>query len=342
MAGYHSPQVEVAVRLNTNECPEQPPPSFFEELARAARDLSANRYPDRAATALRHALAAHHDLDPEQVFCANGSNEVLQCLMLAYGGSGRRAVVCEPTYALHSHIARLTGTAVVQGGRDERFSAVPEEIVTLVAGDDTAVVLLCSPNNPTGNAEPRQRVDDVLSSVGGLVVVDEAYAQFSPWTAVELLGSSPNLAVTRTFSKTWALAGLRLGYVLADPEVVEACERVALPYHLDAFKQAAGIAALVHVGAMQERVARLLEERGRLEAGLRALPVDVWPSDANFVLFRPRHLDGQAVWRGLLERSVLVRDVGGYPRLDGCLRVTVGTYEETSRFLEALEETLAH
>ena len=181
----------------------------------------------------------------------------------------------------------------------------------------------------------------MLDAAPGLVIVDEAYGQFSPWSALELRGPGhPGLVVTRTFSKTWAMAGARLGYLVADPEVVRACEAVALPYHLSAQTQLAGLLALRHTDAMEARVARIAEERGRVAAALGALPVETWPSDANFILFRPLDRDADKVWDGLLERSVLIRNCAGWEGLTGCLRVTIGTPEENDRFLTALKECL--
>lgn len=348
LAGYHSPQVEVEVRLNTNECAEPPPQGFADALGDAVRSLSFNRYPDREATQLRSALAAYHGVRPEQVFCANGSNEVIQCVLLAFGGPGRASVVFEPTYALHAHISRVTGTPVVSGGRDERFCVDLEDAGRVVARaartygpESPAVTFLCSPNNPTGNAEPRATVEGLASLVPGLLLVDEAYGQFAPSSALELVDSRRQVAVVRTFSKTWAMAALRLGYLIGDREVVEACERVALPYHLDALKQVAGRLALEFDRDMRARVARIVEQRGRVTDALGALPLEVWPSDANFVLFRVPSGDATAVWQRLLEHSVLVRDVSGWPGLEGCLRVTVGTPDENDRFLDALRAALA-
>ena len=305
------------------------------------RDLVPNRYPDRDASGLRTAIGREHGVGPEAVFCANGSNEVLQCLLLAYGGPGRSALVFEPTYALHSHIARLTSTKTLSASRGEDFGIDRDSALALIETESPDVVFVCSPNNPTGNCETRETVEAIAAASEGLVVVDEAYAQFSRWSAVDLITVHANVAVVRTFSKTWALAGLRLGYVLAAPDVVAACSSAALPYQLDAFKQVAGLAALRYGAEMKARVARLVEQRGRIEAGLAALPVDVWPSDANFVLFRPRGRDAAEVWQGLVERSVLVRDVSGFARLEGCLRVSIGTAEENGRFLAALGEILA-
>jgi histidinol-phosphate aminotransferase len=280
-------------------------------------------------------------VSPDEVFCANGSNEVLQCLLLAFGGPGRRSLLFEPTYALHSHISRITGTEVVEGTRDDDFLIDPAYAESFIAAQQPDITFLCSPNNPTGRAEPPETVAAVAEAAPGLVIVDEAYGQFSPWTALSLRGpAQAGLVVTRTFSKTWALAGARLGYLVADPAVVAACEAVVLPYHLSAQTQAAGLLALRHVPEMEARVARITEERGRVAAALNDLPVDTWPSDANFILFRPRERDADGVWKSLLERSVLIRNCASWDGLKGCLRVTIGTSEENDRFLYALKESL--
>ena len=340
LTDYHSPQVDVEVRLNVNESPFPPPDAWLAELREEMGRIEFHRYPDRRASALRRALADFHGVDATRVFCANGSNEVLQCLLLAYGGAGRCAAVFEPTYALHRHIASLTATAVVTGwrGPDHRLELGAVEEVLSAARP--TVTFLCSPNNPTGQAEPPAVVSAVLERAPGLVVVDEAYGQFAPVSALELMaGAVPGaerLVVMRTFSKTWSMAACRLGYLVADPEVVAACERVALPYHLDAITQLAGRLALRHVGAMEARVALVNEERGRLAAALGALEVETWPSDANFILFRPLGRPATDVWNDLVAASVLVRDCSTWPGLDNCLRVTVGTPDENDRFLAAL------
>jgi histidinol-phosphate aminotransferase len=340
MPGYHSPQLDVAVRLNTNESPVPPPAAWREQLAAELADIDWHRYPDRHATVLRAGLAAHHGVEPEQVFAANGSNEVIQALCLAYGGPGRTAAVFEPTYALHSHIARITGTDVAVGERDDNFAIDLDEVGRVLTAHRPAITFLCSPNNPTGLIEPEEVVRAVVEQTAGVAVVDEAYGQFAPWTALDLLEEDEPLVVTRTYSKTWASAGLRLGYCVAPTWVIEQLEKVTLPYHLDAFKQVAGRLALDHEAAMRSRVAALVEERGRLLAGLGRLDVDVWPSAANFVLFRPRRQRGEEVWAALLERSILIRNCSSWPRLEGCLRVTVGTSGENEAFLAALAEIL--
>jgi histidinol-phosphate aminotransferase len=343
MEGYHSPQLDVTVRLNTNESPESPPPDWVGELARAVETVDWHRYPDRAATRLRTAIGALHGVGPEQVFVANGSNEVLQTVLLTYGGPGRTAAVWEPTYALHSHIARLTGTAVAEGERAADFSVDLDEVRRVVSLTEPSVAFLCSPNNPTGVVDDEATVRatlEMVQGVDGLLVVDEAYGQFAPWSALGLVADDVPLVVSRTFSKTWSMAAARLGYLVGPAEIVAELEKVVLPYHLDALKQIAGCLALDHVDAMDERVARLVEERGRLVARLTELPVDVWPSGANFVLFRPTTADGAEVWQQLVDRSVLVRNCSSWPRLEGCLRVTIGTPTEDDAFLDALEEIL--
>ena len=342
--GYHSPQVDVEVRLNTNESPLGPPAAWLEELQAELSTLEFHRYPDRQATALRGALAASHGVEAGEVFCANGSNEVLQCLLLAYGGPGRAAAVFEPTYALHRHIAELTSTAVAAGWRSADFELELGEVGRVLDEAAPVVTFLCSPNNPTGRTDPPEVVAEVLERAPGLVVVDEAYGQFAPSSALELRAAgvpgAERLVVVRTFSKTWSMAACRLGYLVADPEVVDGCMLAALPYHLDALTQAAGRLALRHEAEMRARVALVTEERGRLSAAMAEMPVQSWPSDANFILFRPLDRDAHQVWEELLAQSVLVRDCSTWPGLQGCLRVTVGTPEENGRFLAALERSL--
>jgi histidinol-phosphate aminotransferase len=338
--GYHSPQVEVDVRLNTNEAPEAPPEGFREALEAELASLDWHRYPDRAATALREAIAAHHGVSAAQVFVANGSNEVLQTLCLTYGGPGRRVATFEPTYALHSHIPKITNTAVVSGERTEDFALDMDEVRRVLTEHDPTITFLCSPNNPTGMVETEETVRAVADLAPGLVVVDEAYGQFAPWSALALVDETSPIVVTRTYSKTWSMAAARLGYLIGPTWLVEELSEVVLPYHLDAVKQIAGRVALDFEPQMRRRVSDLVEERGRVAAALAQLPVTVWPSGANFILFRPDTVDGDTVWQRLVERSVLVRNCASWPRLDGCLRITLGTPGEDDRFLDALTDIL--
>jgi histidinol-phosphate aminotransferase len=339
--GYHSPQVPVDVRLNTNESPYPPPAAWIGEVIGELERLAFHRYPDREAIALREALAELHHVEIDQIFVANGSNEVLQTLLLTYGGPGRACAVFEPTYAMHSQIAHQTFTSVAVGQRAEDFTLDLGEVKRVLGDEAPSITFLCSPNNPTGLAESRATVEEVLDLAPGLVLVDEAYGQFSSWTALDLVDDGVPLVVTRTYSKTWSMAGFRLGYAIGSRRVVAELYKRALPYHLDTVKQVAGRLALRHTADMELRVATLVSERDRLSEALRELPVVAWPSDANFVLFRPLHRSGDEVWQALVDRGLLVRNCSSWPRLEDCLRVTIGTPEENHRFVAALREVLA-
>jgi histidinol-phosphate aminotransferase len=345
LEGYHSPQVDVAVRLNTNESPYPPPVEFFEAWTAEVCRSSAHRYPDRAARDLRSALGGFLGQPAGRVFCANGSNEVLQTILLTYGGPGRTALVFEPSYVLHAHIALITGTGVVTGERRPDLTLDPGTAVRLVEEHEPDLVFLTTPNNPTGMVEPRETVEALVDRVGrrarpGLVVVDEAYAEFSPWSAIEMVADGLPLVVARTYSKVWSMAAFRLGFCVAPAAVVEDLEKVVLPYHLSVPTQVAGTVALRFTGEMGARVASIKTERDRVGAALAALDgVEAFPSGANFILFRTA--DGQATWEGLLGAGVLVRNFARWPRLDDCLRVTIGRPEENDAFLAALKEVLA-
>ncbi len=230
MDGYHSPQIEVDVRLNTNESPESPPTAFSAAVAAEIAAVDWHRYPDRAATALRTRIGQLHDVGPERILAANGSNEVLQTLLLTYGGAGRTAAIFEPTYALHSHLSRITGTAVAEGERGPGFALDLAEVERVLRSQRPAITFLCSPNNPTGVVDsPDDLVAtlELVSETGGLLCVDEAYGQFAAHSAIDFLGPDVPLVVSRTYSKTWAMAAARLGYLIGPEWVVEELERLS-------------------------------------------------------------------------------------------------------------------
>jgi histidinol-phosphate aminotransferase len=346
LEGYHSPQVTVKVRLNTNEAPGNPPDAFRDAYAAEMSRLDWNRYPDRAATELRVALAAHLHVRPDQVFAANGSNEILQTILLAFSGFGRTVATFEPTYQMHAQIARVCGATVAEGERRADFRLDIAEVRRVIASAQPAVTFLCSPNNPTGMLEDEATVRETLAltsglATPGLLVVDEAYGQFAPWSALSMIDDDVPMVVTGTYSKTWSMAAARLGYMVGPSWLVEELDKVVLPYHLDSAKQIAGRVALRFVDDMNDRVAGIVAERERINAGLAELPITVWPSAANFILFRPETMPGNDVWQALLDRDVLVRNCSGWNRLDNCLRVTFGTPEENSIFLAALREVLS-
>ncbi|MDT5031500.1 MAG: histidinol-phosphate aminotransferase [Actinoplanes sp.] len=335
---YGAPQLDVAVRLNTNENSYPLPDEVVEVIAKAVqaelRDL--NRYPDRDAVALRTDLAGYlgHGLATANVWAANGSNEVQQQLLQAFAGPGRTALGFGPSYSMHPLLAAGTGTRWIGALRDPDFGLTPQAAVAQIEQHDPDLVFLCSPNNPTGTALDLAVVDAVLAVSTGMVVVDEAYAEFArpgTPTALALLPRHRRLVVSRTMSKAFAFAGGRLGYLAADPAVVDAVQLVRLPYHLSALTQAAARAALSERDALLGTVDAIKAERDRIVATLRARGVRVADSDANFVLFEVGG-DQRVAWQALLDKGVLVRDVG----LPGWLRVTAGTPAETSAFLAAL------
>jgi histidinol-phosphate aminotransferase len=333
---YESPQLDVKARLNTNECPYPMPAAFGDDLAEAVRELTLNRYPDREATELRARLAerAAHPVDGTWV--ANGSNEVIHQLLLAYGGPGRTVVAFEPTYVLHERLSWVAHSDVVGVQLEEPWTIEREHVARALAVRPS-VVFVCSPNNPTGNAQPLEAVAALASGGDALVIVDEAYIEFGGATAAGLLDGFPNVVVVRTFSKAFALAGARVGYCLAAPEVVEDLRRVRLPYHLSAVTQAAGLVALRHGDDADGILEEIRVQRDRIVDALPPLGATPFASDANFVLFRPSK-PAEDVWRGLLDRDVLVRDMTAV--VPGTLRVTAGTPDEVDLFLSALEEVL--
>lgn len=341
MEGYHSAQVTVPVRLNTNESPYPPPDEFTTELGRRIADIAWNRYPDRTASALRAAIARSHGVGVDQVFAGNGSNEILQTLLLAYAGAGRKVLTFEPTYQLHAHIARITGAEVVSAPRGADFRIDQSKLADVFSTYSPDVTFVCSPNNPTGVVEDEETVRAIIETAPGLVIVDEAYAQFASWSAVDLVDESRALVVTRTYSKTWSMAAARLGYLVGPKWLVEEIDAVVLPYHLDAAKQIAGALALEFTNDMNSRVREIVASRDQIESAFSTLPVDFWPSGANFILFRPRSMDGRKVWSELVEKGVLIRDCSSWPGLTNCLRVTIGTPEENDLFLKSLSEVLS-
>ncbi|GIL37105.1 histidinol-phosphate transaminase [Phycicoccus sp. DTK01] len=342
---YGAPQLEVPVALNTNENSYPVPAVVAEAMTRAVAEVATglNRYPDREFTALRTDLASYLSrggtaLTAEQVWAGNGSNEVLLHLLQAFGGPGRVALGFTPAYSMHPIITTTTGTTWVDGMRGVAgagaFDLDAASAVAQVREHRPDVVFLCSPNNPTGTALDLATVEAVHDATDGLVVVDEAYAEFArPGTpsALTLLEGRPRLVVTRTMSKAFALAGGRLGYLAADPVLVDALRLVRMPYHLSSPTQAVARAALAHADLMLETVGVVKDQRDRIVTALAALGLDPVASDANFVLFGGLR-DSHATWQALLERGVLVRDVG----IPHYLRVTAGTPEETTAFLDAL------
>ncbi|MFC3495197.1 histidinol-phosphate transaminase [Glycomyces rhizosphaerae] len=344
---YGAPQLEVPVQLNTNEnafpIPDEVAAKVAEFIGRELRGL--NRYPDRDATLLRSDLATYlaqkeggHGLTVDHVWAANGSNEILQQLLQAFGGPGRTVLGFMPSYSMHPLLARGTGTTFVDAGREADYTLSPAYVREAIAKHDPDLVFLVSPNNPTGTALDDAVIDAAYEAARGIVIVDEAYAEFARdprSTALGRLEGRPRLVVTRTMSKAFAFAGARVGYLAADPELVEKLLLVRLPYHLSSITQAAARGALACAAQLQAEVDELKHQRDRIVKNLRAKGLPVADSDANFVLVGGLR-DAAGVWRAILDRGVLIRDVG----LPGRLRITAGTEDETTALLDAFDQAL--
>jgi histidinol-phosphate aminotransferase len=347
---YGAPQLDVPVRLNTNENPYPPSARLTRAVTEAVAAVAdgLNRYPDRDATELRNDLAGYlghglagqtltgQTLTGRQLWAANGSNEIIQQLLQAFGGPGRTALGFEPSYSMHPIIAKVTCTGWLAACREDDFSIDPDRASSIIRDARPSVVFLTSPNNPTGTALPLDVIEAVCEAAPGIVVVDEAYAEFARAgtpSALTLLPRFPRLVVTRTMSKAFALAGARVGYLAASPELIGKLLIVRLPYHLSAVTQAVARAALACAAEPLASVAALRAERDATVVWLRARGLAVAESDANFVLFG-EFPDRHAVWLGLLERGVLIRETGPA----GWLRVTVGTPEEMTAFRVALTD----
>ncbi len=335
---YGAPQAPLPVALNVNEnthpVPEEVAGQIADEISRALREI--NRYPDREFTELREGFADYlgHGLDASQIWAGNGSNEVLQHILQAFGGPGRTAFGFAPTYSMYPLLAQGTGASWKAGHREADYTITPDDAAAQVEAADPDVIMLCTPNNPTGTPMSLDVIEAVYEASRGVVIVDEAYQEFAPHdapSALTLLEGRPRLAVSRTMSKAFAFAGARVGYLAADPAFIDALRLVRLPYHLSALTQAAATAALRHAPTMLRMVDEIVEQRDRISATLEALDYTPHESWANFVLFGGV-ADPKAVWQGLYDKGVLIRDVG----IPGHLRVSAGTESETTAFLEAL------
>lgn len=337
---YGAPQLDVPVRLNVNENPYPPSAQVVAEIGAALAAASLNRYPDREATGLRTALAGYlgHGLTAARIWAANGSNEVMTHLLQAFGGPGRTLLSFTPTYSMYPEYARNTHTRYVTVPRAADYSLDAATVLAAIDEHDADVVVITTPNNPTGTSTPLEVIEQVLAGTEVILVVDEAYQEFAHHperSAVTLLDRFGNLVVSRTMSKAFALAGGRVGYLAAAPAIVDACRVVRLPYHLSAQTQAVAEVALRHASELLERVDELRATRDEMLVRLPQLGVEVIDSDANFCLFGP-FADRHDVWQRLLDRGVLVRETGPV----GWLRVTAGTPGETQAFYDALAEVV--
>lgn len=336
---YRAPQLDAPVKLNTNESPYPPPDDFIRDLQERLVTLKLNRYPDRDFTEAREALAAHIGTLTDRVWAANGSNEILLQLLLAFGGPDRKVMTFEPTYAMHGHITRVTGTRHLRARRNPDYTMHLEASVEAITTQKPDIVFLCSPNNPTGGANTREEIQAICAAAPGMVILDEAYAEFSGVSHASLVEEHENLVVTRSFSKAWRLAGARVGYMIAAPSTIDELLKVRLPYHLSALTQLVIKTGVEHAAQILSTVETIRHERDRLYRELSTTRgITAFPSAANFIFFRVDSEPAGAVWQSLLDRGILIRDFSDMPGCEGCLRVSVGTPEQDEKFLDALAD----
>jgi histidinol-phosphate aminotransferase len=340
LIAYDAKDVRADVVLASNEHPLNLPGEVVAKLSQRLTDFRFNRYPDPTATELRKLLADANGLEAENILIGNGGDELIFDLLLAWGGPGRRLIDAPPTFSMYGIDAAVTGTEVVRIPRLDDFSLDGEAVLARVAEGDIDLIMIANPNNPTGNLVDEGFLIDLLNATDAIVLVDEAYFEFSRHTMRPHMERHPNLVLLRTFSKAFSLAGLRVGYLLGHPEVVRELMKVRQPYSVDSFSQWVAATVFRERVAFEQSISEIIRGREQLAHGLDLLrEVEVFPSEANFLLFRVEH--ASALWRDLLHNhSVLVRDFSRTPGLQGCLRVTVGTEEESKRFLEAMDELL--
>lgn len=336
---YSVPVVKTRIELDKNENPWNLPAEILSEIQNALQNFKFNRYPDIAATELRRTIASYYGLDMDEVLVGSGSNEVILDLMLAFGGAGRVALTLEPTYSMHSIIARISGTRVESLPLTPDFAIDVENALSRISEIEPNVIFVCNPNNPTGNLVDGQVVEEFLKS-NALVIVDEAYGEFSKESVLNFLSESPNLAIVKTFSKAFRLASLRVGYLLANRELVEELQRVKLSYNVNAFSQMVAQIVFSKRHLLEGAVEEIIGERERLFRELNKMAgLTAYPSQTNFILFRTER-DAGEIFDGLVKEGILLRNFSHKPGLENCLRVTVGTQQENDDFLEALRKII--
>jgi histidinol-phosphate aminotransferase len=339
---YSDKEITADVMLASNENPSNLPNEVSDRLARIVKSgCTFNRYPDPVAGELRTLIAEANGLEPGNVLVGNGGDELIFDLLLAWGGPGRTLLNVPPTFVMYDIDARITGTTLVEVPRTETFDVDEAALMARLGRGDVDVVFIANPNNPTGNIAPETLLIDILNTTDALVLVDEAYFEFSRHTMRPHMQRHPNLVILRTFSKAFCLAGLRVGYLLAHEDVISELTKVRQPYSVDRFSQQ--VASLVYSerAAFESGIREIVRQRGILSDALSAMPgVTAFPSGANFILFSVE--GASAIWRELLDQhSVLIRDFSSAPLLRDCLRVSVGTDAENRRFLDAMTAVLA-
>lgn len=332
---YETKHMPQCIKLDANENPFPWPVGMRESLY--TENVAFNRYPDGMGGDIKSAIGTYTKISPEGILIGNGSDELIQLILLTFGGLGKSAIIHPPTFGMYQIYARLTDTAVVSVPLINGLALDTEKMLEAAKSPEAHVVFICNPNNPTGSLFPQEEILRLVRESGKIVVVDEAYAEFSEETLIPEIENYPNLVILRTFSKSFGMAGLRLGYLLGQPETIALINRVRPPFNVNSFSQKAGILALGYVEEYQTQIQTIKEETRQLQEGLRQLPdVVVYPTKANFILFKPTDPDGWA--EKLLKRGYLVRNMGVLPVLGKCLRMSAGLPEENKGFLRAIQE----
>ena len=334
---YHLPKMQANIILSANESPYNLPQPVVDQIKDELDNIAYNRYPDPMSLELRMLISSAYGLHAANVFVGNGGDEVIQNLYLAYGGLGRRAITFEPMFEIYGITGRMTETTMIPILRDPKnFTA--ENVIPQAYRMDASLIFLCCPNNPTGDMVSLGRIEELLRNTEALVVIDEAYGEFSGQTAIPLLSKYDNLAILRTFSKAFSLAGLRAGYLLASEEVIENLLKVKLFFNFSKLSQAIAKIAFTNRNIFDGQIKKILEERERVFGKMSKINrIKVFPSHSNFILFRTEK-PAAGVWQNLLDRGILIRNCSNQPLLDNCLRVNIGTPEENDAFLSALRE----
>ncbi|MCL6471771.1 MAG: histidinol-phosphate transaminase [Firmicutes bacterium] len=336
---YHIPDVKADIFMSANESPYNLPEAILEQIKDALDDIAYNRYPDPQSLELRELISSHFGLEAGNVFVGNGGDEVIQNLYLAYGGSGRKAVTFEPMFEVYGITGRMTDTEIVSILRNPD-DLKADDSIKQAYGIDAALIFLCNPNNPTGDTVPIDRIEELLQNTEALVVIDEAYGEFSGETALPLLAKYENLAILKTFSKAFSLAGLRAGYLLASEEVVGNLMKVKLFFNFSKLSQAIAKIAFANRAVFDKQIQVILRDRDKLFAEMSKIEgIKVFPSRSNFILFRTNK-PATDVWQSILDKGILIRNCSNLVLLENCLRVTVGTPEENRAFLDALRESV--
>lgn len=330
---YETKHMPQCIKLDANENPFPWPAGMYESMYN--EKLEFNRYPDGMGQDLKKAISTYTKTSPEGILVGNGSDELIQLILLTFGGSGQSVIIHPPTFGMYQISAHLTDTTVVEVPLLNGLELDTDEMLKAALSPEAHVVIICNPNNPTGSLFPREEILRLVRESGKIVVVDEAYAEFSDETLIPEIGNYPNLVILRTFSKAFGMAGLRLGYLLGQPETIALINRVRPPFNVNSFSQKAGILALGYLGEYQAQIQQIKAETHQLQEALTRLPdVTVYPTQANFILFKPADPDSWAM--ELLKRGFLVRNMGVLPVLGKCLRISAGLPEENEGFMRAI------